>query len=101
MSQPARKIVPPARFTDNAGEVELTSLCRGMVSMSASVTTSSPLPASSPPPQTDTEDPTQSSLLLESLDSVIILLPTTSDEPDGTSNTTPQAKKTKTSLAPG
>ncbi|KAF8258253.1 hypothetical protein EI94DRAFT_1708159 [Lactarius quietus] len=120
MSRPARKVVLPSRFTDNLGEVELIPLCRAIVSTptdSAPATTSSPLPVSSPPPQTDTEDassvaadpsqarsstkrpsqPTRSSL---SLDSVIILSPTTSDGPDGFPDTAPQAKKSKTSLTP-
>ena len=121
MSQPAHKIVPPSRFNDNACEPELSSCHRDMASMFASSTTpnaaSSPLPESSPPPPTDTEntssiaaDPaqaqssmkrpsqtTQSSL---SLDSIIIVSPTTSDGPDGSPNTTPQAKKSKTSLTP-
>ncbi|KAF8257417.1 hypothetical protein EI94DRAFT_1817918 [Lactarius quietus] len=120
MSRPACKIVPPSRFTDNVGEVKLTSLHRPTVPTSMSVApsiTSSPLPASSPPPQTDTEDtslvaadpsqawsstkhPPQTSLSLDSLDSVIIISPTTSDGPDDSPDTAPQVKKSKTSLTP-
>ena len=69
--RPTRRIVPTAKLTaDNAGELELTSHRRAVVSasMQSSVVstasdlvcrpapTSSPLPESSPPPLTDTED---------------------------------------------
>ena len=43
--------------------------------------------------------PSQTQSLL-SVDSVIIVSPTTSDGPDGTPDTAPQAKKSKTSLTP-
>ena len=121
MSQPAHKIIPPSWFIDNACQPELSSHHRDPASMFASSTTpdatSSPLPESSTPPQTDTEDtlsiaadpsqaqssikhPSQTTQSSLSLDSVIIISPMTSDGPDGSPNTAPQAKKSKTSLTP-
>ena len=120
MSRPTRKIVPPSRFNDNACVPEVSLHRRDTASMStlsaAPKVTSSPLPESSPPPQMDMEDtwsiptdppqarsslkrPSQTQSLL-SVDSVIIVSPTTSDGPDGTPDTAPQAKKSKTSLTP-
>ena len=120
MSQPPCKIIPPARYADYVGELELTTHHRVTTSMSAALTptmsTSSPLPGSSPPPPTDTEDtswssstaadPSQAQRPLKrpahslqssaSLDSIIIVSPTTSDDVHDTS--APQIKKPKTSL---
>ena len=97
---------------DNAGELELTTHRRAVASAAAAASTapppnfSSPLPASSPPLLTDTEDTAdqlqvrgslkQTSHTLSStlsLDSVIILSPTTSDN---TPDAAPSSKKPKT-----
>ena len=89
----------------------MTSLSTASTSTPAgpAESTSSPSPVSSPPPQTDTEDsltahpsqtwssskhPIQGSA---SLDSVIIISPTTSDD----ASTAPKTKKPKTSLTSG
>ena len=110
---PARKIIPMAKLVaDNAGELELTTHRRAVASAAAAASTapppnfSSPLPASSPPLLTDTEDTAdqlqvrgslkQTSHTLSStlsLDSVIILSPTTSDN---TPDAAPSSKKPKT-----
>ena len=119
--RPARKIIPTAKLAaDNAGELELTTHRRAVASASAAAlavplpnsssplpASSPPLPASSPPPHTDTDDasdlvPVRGSLkrpsqVLQnslSLDSVIVLSPTTSDNAP---EAVPTAKKTKTS----
>jgi hypothetical protein len=124
MARPLRKIIPSSKLTaDNVGELELTSHRRAIASTAliapASELASTPLPESSPPPPTDTEDassitadssqaqralkrPSQSSLSLDrstfSFDSVIVISPTTTDDaPD----TAPKAKKAKPTLAPG
>ena len=120
MSQPPCKIIPPARYADYVGELELTTHHRVTTSTSAALTptmsTSSPLPGSSPPPPMDTEDtlwssptaadPSQAQRSLKrpahslqssaSLNSIIIVSPTTSDDVLDTS--APQIKKPKTSL---
>lgn len=116
MSRPARKIVPPARYADN---LELTSHSRAIASVSAASTApelaSSPLPGSSPPPQTDTEDtlslaadssqarssskrPSHAIQASLSVNSVIVVSPTTSDDAPPTA---PKTKKPKTSLTSG
>jgi hypothetical protein len=109
--RPARTIVPTAKLTaDNAGELELTSHCRAIASAFSASTasrldyrpatspiTSSPLPESSPPPLTATENssslgsspvrgsskrpscPTRSTL---SHDSIITISTSTSDDAD-------------------
>ena len=122
MSWPSCKIIPPARYAvDN--KLEPTPHPRTVVSASVALTApdlvSSPLPASSPPPQTDMEDDSSfadhsqawgspkwpSSALQESssLDSIIILSLTTSDGAPHTSdiNPAPKAKKSKTLLTSG
>ena len=119
-TRPAQKIFPTAKLTaDNAGELELTTHRRAIVSASAALAASaapqpplsslSPLPESLPPPPTDTDDaanlvpdrgslkqPAQHLRSSLSLDSVIVLSPTTSDNaPDPVLT----AKKTKLSPA--
>ncbi|KAH9019409.1 hypothetical protein EDB84DRAFT_1566079 [Lactarius hengduanensis] len=122
--RPSRKIIPTAKLTaDNAGELELSSHRKAVASASAaskvpppiSLSTSSPLPDSSPPPQTDTDDalslatdlsevrssskrPSQAIRSSLSLDSITVLSHTTSDAGD---DNTPKSKKTKTSPASG
>ncbi|KAF8266827.1 hypothetical protein EI94DRAFT_1701466 [Lactarius quietus] len=115
MTRPIRKIVPPSRFADDSDD-ELTPHHGANTSLSVASATSSPLPQSSPP-QTDMEDAlsltadpsqTQSSSKCPShtiqasvsLDSVIVVSPTTSD---GASPAIPipKTKKLKTSLTSG
>jgi hypothetical protein len=120
-TRPPQKIVPTAKLAaDNAGDLELTSHRRAVVCASVAFTDpqpncSSPLPGSSPPPQTDVDDapspapdssqgqsstkrPSQSVKSSLSLDSVIIVSPTTSDDaPD----VAPKTKKPKNSQALG
>ena len=114
---PAQRIYPMAKLTaDNVGELELTMHRRAVASASAALTapppnSSSPFPESSPPPLTNTDDATTDSLQVQtvrsltkrcseaissllSLDSIIILSLTTSD--DGPI-AAPTSKKTKTS----
>jgi hypothetical protein len=118
MNCPSHKIVPPARYKENVGELEQTSHCGAIMSVSAVSTapelTSSPLCESLPPPQMDAEDassladPLQAQHSLKhpshsiqnslSLDSVIVLSPTTSD---GAPDTVPQSKKPKNVLTSG
>lgn len=123
MTRPPRRIIPTFKLTaDNAGELELASHRRVVAVASASASAaltapepiSSPLPGSSPYPQTDTEDasspaadtsqarssskrPYRTAQGSLSLDSVIVLSPTSSDVPDGA----PKTKKPKASLASG
>ena len=108
---PAHKIIPTSKLTaDNAGNLDLNSHRRAVASATAALTAPSsslPLPDSSPPPQTDMDDAssqTQTSLkratqLTESsssLNSVIIVLPTMSDNAP---NSEPKSKKMKISVA--
>ena len=122
-ARPTRKIYPTAKLTaDNAGDLELTTHRRAVASASAALTAPpqappsylSPLPESSPPPPTDTDEATDflqvqavqtlskrrsdvmSSTL--SLESVIIVSPTTSD---GDAIEAPVSKKAKTSPSSG
>jgi hypothetical protein len=113
MFRPSRKIVPPARYKE--GEPELATHHRvtpsTSVALTAAESTSSPLPNSSSPPPTDTEDtssaadpsqawsslkrPAHSIRSSATLDSVVVISPTTSDDiPDPA----PQTKKPKMSL---
>ena len=111
--QPAWQIIPTSKLTaDNAGDLELTSHRRVVASAAAALTAPSsspssvsPLPDSSPPPQTDTEDASsQGQVPLKrpqaigssSLNSVIVISPTTSDNAP---NSDPRSKKAKTSVA--
>ena len=115
MSRPPRKIVLPTRYADYVGEPELTTHRRVATSTSVALTattTTSPLPESSPPPPTDTEgtsmaaDPSPAQRPLKcpayslqssaSLDSIIVVSPTTSDDVLDTG--APQTKKPKTTL---
>ena len=123
MTRPARRIVPPSRYI-NDDELEptphhrvvttATSLSTASTSTPAgpAESTSSPSPVSSPPPQTDTEDsltarpsqtrssskrPSHAIQASASLDSVIVISPTTSDD----ASTVPKTKKPKTSLTSG
>jgi hypothetical protein len=73
--RPTRKIFPPARYADDAGELELSSRCKAVTSVTVSAdsaplatrpsstpaTTPSLPPESSPYPPTDTEDDTTDS----------------------------------------
>ena len=120
-ARPARKIFPTAKLTaENAGDLELTAHRRAVASASAALTapppkSSSPLPESSPPPPTDTDDATTDSLQVQSLqtstkrrseamssslslDSIIVISPTTSD---GGPISTPPTKKAKISASSG
>jgi hypothetical protein len=113
--RPARKIFPASKLTaDNAGDLELTShrravacasaalLERPVVSLSRSL---SPLPGSSPPPPTNTEDATDDALSQTrssskcslSQDSIIVVSPTTSDV---ASDPAPNSKRVKPSVVP-
>ena len=119
-TRPAQRVFPTTKLTaNNTGELELATHHRAVASASVASTrplphSSSPLPESSPPPQTDTKDAANTSQLrgllkqssqalstvssLLSLDSIIILSPTTSDNPHEAG---PTSKKTKTLLASG
>lgn len=121
--RPARKIFPAAKLTaDNAGDLELTSHRRAVANASAALKepptsaalkeplacptsrSSSPLPASSPPPPTDTEDGTDdafsqsrsSSKRSLSRDSIVVS-PTASDVASDPTDPTP--KRVKSSVA--
>ena len=120
--RPTRRIIPTSKLTaDNAGDLELTFHRRVVASATAALTAPSsnpssvsPLPDSSPPPQTDTDDvelvatdschtrssskrPSQSIADTPSVESIVIISPTTSDDPSHA----PKPKKTKTSMASG
>jgi hypothetical protein len=125
-TRPLRKIIPTAKLTaDNAGDLELPSHRRAIAIASATVLSttappsSSPLPESSPPPQSDTDNasspatepssparllakrPSQALTSTPSLDSIIIISPTTSDDGHAFPDPIPKAKKTKLSAASG
>ena len=121
-TRPARRIFPTAKLTaDNAGDLELTTHRRAVAFASAALTApphppscSSPLPESLPPPPTDTDEATdsfqvQTSQTLSkrrseamsstlSLDSIILVSPTTSDDPPVNA---PMSKRMKTSPLSG
>ncbi|KAH8986091.1 hypothetical protein EDB92DRAFT_1818405 [Lactarius akahatsu] len=119
--RPVRKIIPTAKLTaDNAGDLELMSHRIAVASASAALTapqlsrtpaTSSPLPESSPPPPTDTEDASSpaphlaqartsskrpSCATTKSHDSVITVSSTTSDDASEVALVPPKFKKPKT-----
>ncbi|KAH9044071.1 hypothetical protein EDB83DRAFT_2523694 [Lactarius deliciosus] len=120
--RPVRKIIPSAKLTaDNAGNLELTSHCMAIASASVALTapqlsrtpaTSSPLPESSPPPPTDTEDASSPAphlaqartsskrplyATIKSHDSVITVSSTTSDDTSEIALMPPKLKRPKTS----
>ncbi|KAH8979532.1 hypothetical protein EDB86DRAFT_2835865 [Lactarius hatsudake] len=120
--RPVRKIIPSAKLTaDNAGNLELTSHRMAIASASVASTapqlsrtpaTSSPLPESSPPPPTDTEDASSpaphlaqartsskrpSYATIKSHDSVITVSSTTSDDTSEIALMPPKLKRPKTS----
>jgi hypothetical protein len=116
-TRPARRIIPTSKLTaDNAGDLELSSHRRAVASASAALTVRSPspfLPESSSPPPTDTDDnlsqarssskrPSQAIRSSLSLDSVIVVSPTTSDDGgDHALSSEPKTKKAKKSAISG
>ena len=99
-AHPTRRIFPTAKLmADNAGKLELSVHRRAVAFTSAALTAppppscSSPLPESSPPPLTDTDEATDSFQTGQtlskqrseamsstlSLDSIVVVSPTTSD----------------------
>ena len=124
---PRRIIPTAKLTADNAGDLELSTHRRAVATASAALAGPSPsslsepspsplraLPESSPPPQTDTDDtssvatdsfqtgrsskrPSQAIASLPSVDSIIIVSPTTSDD----LSRAHKAKKKKTSATSG